>query len=99
MLMAIIGGGIFCWLGLDIPPVTFVQRIREVVPITDLWRPDQGAGVRLHHRAGRLLPGHAGRQRQPRRSASHHRRGGPGIFLVIVLDAFFAVFFSSIGWI
>ena len=37
-MMAIIGGGIFCWLSLDIPPVTFVQRIREVVPMTDLYQ-------------------------------------------------------------
>ena len=31
MLTAIIGGGIFCWVGLDIPPLTYVQRISEVV--------------------------------------------------------------------
>ncbi len=37
-IMAIIGGGIFCWISLDIPPVTFIQRIREVVPMTDLWQ-------------------------------------------------------------
>ena len=35
-MMAIVGGGIFCWISLDIPPVTFIQRIREVVPMTDL---------------------------------------------------------------
>src|SRR3546814_13118836 len=32
-LIAMFGGGLFCWLSLDIPPATFVQRIREVVPI------------------------------------------------------------------
>ena len=70
-IVAIIGGGIFCWISLDIPPVTFVQRIREVVPMTDLWQlADQGAGLRADHRARRLLPGHAGRSRTPRRSAS-----------------------------
>src|SRR3546814_5314597 len=36
-LIAMFGGGLFCWLSLDIPPATFVQRIREVVPITDVW--------------------------------------------------------------
>src|SRR3546814_13889532 len=36
-LIAIFGGGIFCWLSLDLPPATFLQRIREVVPIPDLW--------------------------------------------------------------
>ena len=25
-IMSIVGGGIFCWLSLDIPPITFVQR-------------------------------------------------------------------------
>src|SRR3546814_8311228 len=36
-LVAIIGGGLLCWVSLGIPPVTFVQRLREVVPITDLY--------------------------------------------------------------
>ena len=35
--VAIIGGGLLCWASLDIPPVTYVARIREVVPITDLF--------------------------------------------------------------
>src|SRR3546814_15035703 len=36
-LVAIIGGGLLCWVSLGIPPVTFVQRLREVVPITALY--------------------------------------------------------------
>src|SRR5947209_1489248 len=36
-LAAIVGGGIFCWLSLEIPPITFIQRIHEVVPPTDVW--------------------------------------------------------------
>jgi phospholipid/cholesterol/gamma-HCH transport system permease protein len=36
-ILAIIGGGFLCAVSLDIPPVTFVQRLREVVPITDIW--------------------------------------------------------------
>ncbi len=36
-LIAIIGGCLLAWASLDIPPVTFIQRIREVVPITDLY--------------------------------------------------------------
>src|SRR3546814_13184900 len=36
-LVAIIGGGLLCWVSLGIPPVTFVQRLREVVPIPDLY--------------------------------------------------------------
>ena len=62
IITALLGGGIFVWLDLGIPPLTYIQRLQEVIPITDLWiGADQGAGVRLHHRAGRLLPGHAGR--------------------------------------
>src|SRR3712207_6047532 len=37
-IIAVIGGGLFSWIDLGIPPVTFVQRIREVVPPTDLWQ-------------------------------------------------------------
>ena len=37
-LIAIIGGGLLSWWQLDIPPITFIQRIREVVPITDLYQ-------------------------------------------------------------
>src|SRR3546814_3551099 len=29
-LCALVGGGLFTWISLDIPPITFVQRIREV---------------------------------------------------------------------
>jgi ABC-type multidrug transport system fused ATPase/permease subunit len=37
-ILAIVGGGLFAWIDLGIPPVTFVQRINEVVPITDSWQ-------------------------------------------------------------
>ncbi|KAK0360241.1 hypothetical protein LTR94_028063, partial [Friedmanniomyces endolithicus] len=36
-IVAIIGGGLLCWMTLDIPPVAYIARIREVVPITDLF--------------------------------------------------------------
>ena len=34
--MAVIGGGLFCWLSLGIPPITFVQRLQEVTPLSDM---------------------------------------------------------------
>ena len=37
MLMSLLGGGIFVWLVLGIPPLTYIQRLQEVVPLTDLW--------------------------------------------------------------
>src|SRR5512138_807561 len=37
MLMTLIGGGIFVWLDLGIPPLTYIQRLQEVIPLTDMW--------------------------------------------------------------
>ena len=37
MIASLLGGGIFVWLVLNIPPLTYVQLLQEVVPITDLW--------------------------------------------------------------
>jgi phospholipid/cholesterol/gamma-HCH transport system permease protein len=98
-LMAVIGGGIFCWLSLDIPPVTFIQRTREVVPLTDLWQtlikaPVFGLIIALAGCfQGMQVEGDA-EQVGLRTTAAVVQ----AIFLVIVLDAFFAVFFTSIGW-
>ncbi|MEI9852830.1 MAG: MlaE family lipid ABC transporter permease subunit [Sphingomonas sp.] len=99
-LIGIIGGGLLCWIQLDIPPVTFVQRIREVVPLTDLWvglvkAPVFGAIIAI---AGCFQ----GMQVEGDAEQVGHRTTTAvvqAIFLVIVLDAFFAVFFSQIGWI
>lgn len=99
-LIAIIGGGLLCWLQLDIPPVTFMQRIREVVPITDLYvglvkAPVFGAIIAIAGCfQGMQVEGDA-EQVGSRTTAAVVQ----AIFLVIVLDAFFAVFFTWIGWI
>ena len=99
-ILAIIGGGLFAWIDLGIPPVTFVQRINEVVPITDLWQmlikaPVFGLIIAM---AGCFQ----GMQVEGDAEAVGLRTTAAvvqGIFLVIVLDAFFAVFFTSIGWL
>jgi len=98
--MSIIGGGIFSWISLDIPPITFVQRIREVVPMTDLWQmlikaPVFGLIISM---AGCFQ----GLQVEGNAEAVGLRTTAAvvqAIFLVIVLDAFFAVFFTSVGWL
>lgn len=98
-IVAIAGGGLLCWIALDIPPATFVQRIREVTPITDFYvgmikAPVFGAiiamagcfqGMRVHGNSEEV-------------GLKTTAAVVQAIFLVIVLDAFFAVFFSSIGW-
>jgi phospholipid/cholesterol/gamma-HCH transport system permease protein len=99
-IVAIIGGLLLCWVSLGIPPVTFVQRLREVVPITDLYvglvkAPVFGLIIAVAGCfQGMLVEGDAEQVGTRTTSAVVH-----AIFLVIVLDAFFAVFFTSIGWI
>jgi phospholipid/cholesterol/gamma-HCH transport system permease protein len=98
-IVAIIGGGIFCWISLEIPPVTFVQRIREVVPLSDLWQllikaPVFGLIIAMAGCfQGLQVQGNAEEVGLRTTTAVVQ-----GIFLVIVIDAFFAVFFTEIGW-
>ncbi|KKC26464.1 ABC transporter permease [Sphingomonas sp. SRS2] len=99
-VVAIVGGGIFCWIDLGIPPITFVQRLQEVVPLTDLWvglikAPVFGLIIAMSGcYQGMQVEGNA-EEVGLRTTASVVQ----AIFLVIVIDAVFAVFFSSIGWI
>ncbi|MDQ3245716.1 MAG: MlaE family lipid ABC transporter permease subunit [Pseudomonadota bacterium] len=99
MLTALIGGGLFVWLALDIPPLTYVQRLREVTPLTDLWiglikAPVFGFIIALSGCfQGMLVQGNSEEVGTRTTTAVVQ-----SIFLVIVLDAVFAVFFSSIGW-
>ena len=98
-IMAIIGGGFVCAVLLEIPPVTFVQRLREVVPLHDLW-----IGLIKAPMFG-LIVGMTGCYQGLQVRANAEEVGlrttaavVQAIFLVIVLDAFFAVFFTEIGW-
>lgn len=99
MIMSVIGGGIYVWVDLGIPPLTFIQRLREVVPLTDLWvglikAPVFGFIIALAGCfQGMQVEGNS-EQVGTRTTAAVVQ----AIFLVIVLDAVFAVFFSSIGW-
>jgi phospholipid/cholesterol/gamma-HCH transport system permease protein len=98
-IVAVIGGGFLCAVALEIPPITFVQRLREVVPITDLYvglikAPVFGIIIAL-----------AGCYQGMQVKANAEEVGlrttaavVQAIFLVIVIDAFFAVFFTWVGW-
>jgi phospholipid/cholesterol/gamma-HCH transport system permease protein len=98
-IMAIVGGGIFCWTTLDITPAVFVQRLREVIPMTDLYvglikAPVFGAIIAMSGCfQGMQVKGNAEEVGQRTTAAVVQ-----AIFMVIVLDAFFAVFFTKIGW-
>ena len=99
-MISIIGGGLYCWAALGIPPVTFIQRIQEVVPITDLYvglikAPVFGAIIAMSGCYQGMQVESDAEQVGLRTTSAVVQ----AIFLVIVLDAFFAVFFERIGWI
>ena len=98
-IMAIFGGMFFCWVGLDIPPLTYIQRIHEIVPLTDLWislikAPVFGGIIAI---AG-CYNGMQVKDNAEQVGLRTTDAVVQGIFLVIVLDALFAVFFTAIGW-
>ena len=99
MLLSLIGGGVFVWLALEIPPLTYVQRLQEVIPVTDLWiglikAPVFGFIIAL---AG-CFQGMLVESNSEEVGLKTTTAVVQSIFLVIVLDSVFAVFFSSIGW-
>lgn len=97
--MAIIGGAVIGDVMLGIPFWTFLTRIQEVVPIYDLWvglikAPVFGLIVALSGcYNGMQVKGNSEEVGQRTTMAVVS-----AIFAVIVLDAFFAVFFTNIGW-
>ncbi|MFL6734953.1 MAG: MlaE family lipid ABC transporter permease subunit [Sphingomicrobium sp.] len=99
MVMSLLGGGIFVWTVLGIPPATYIQRLQEVTPITDLWvglikAPVFGFIIALTGCfQGMLVEGNSEEVGLRTTTAVVQ-----SIFLVIVLDAVFAVFFTKVGW-
>jgi phospholipid/cholesterol/gamma-HCH transport system permease protein len=95
----IIGGAFLANYTLDIPFVTFISRVRLVVPTYDVWvglikGPVFGMIVAL---AGC----YQGMQVKANAEEVGKRTTAAvvmAIFTVIVLDAFFAVFFTEVGW-
>ena len=100
MLLALLGGGVFVWSSLSIGPSAYVQQLRDVIPLTDLWvglikAPVFGFIIALAGCfQGMLVEGNSEEVGSRTTNAVVQ-----SIFLVIVLDAVFAVFFSNIGWI
>ncbi|MCK9542176.1 MAG: ABC transporter permease [Novosphingobium sp.] len=98
-IVAIIGGAFLANFALDIPFFTFLSRIQEVVPIYDVW-----VGLIKAPFFG-LIIGTAGCYQGLQVDANAEEVGlrttmavVQAIFMVIVLDAFFAVFFTKVGW-
>jgi len=98
-VLAIIGGAAIAQVALDIPFITFLQRTQEVVPVTDLWIGLIKAPVFA------LIVALAGCYQGMQVKSNAEEVGArttqavvTAIFTVIVLDAFFAVFFTKVGW-
>lgn len=98
-VLAIIGGAFVSMFSLEIPFFTFLSRIQEVVPLHDLW-----VGLIKGPVFG-LIVAVAGCYQGMRVRGNSEEVGlrttvavVQAIFAVIVLDAFFAVFFTEIGW-
>ncbi|MBC2670443.1 ABC transporter permease [Novosphingobium piscinae] len=98
-VISIIGGAAISDVALGIPFMTFLLRIQEVVPIRDLWvgmikAPFFGAIIAM---AG-CYQGMQVKANAEEVGARTTMAVVQAIFMVIVLDAFFAVFFTNIGW-
>lgn len=98
-MVAMFGGAVLCSLVLGIPFNSFITTIQQVVPTYDLWvglikAPVFGAIVALSGcYQGMLVAGSAENVGLKTTAAVVQ-----AIFMVIVLDAFFAIFFTWIGW-
>ncbi len=97
--VAIVGGAVVGQFMLGIPFWTFLTRIQDVVPIYDLW-----VGL-LKAPVFGLIVALAGCYHGMQVKGNSEEVGlrttmavVTGIFAVIVIDAFFAVFFTEIGW-
>ena len=97
--MGIIGGAFIADVSLDIPFFTFLSRIQEVVPMYDLY-----VGMAKAPVFG-LIVAVAGCYQGMQVEGNSEQVGRrttkavvQAIFMVIVLDAFFAVFFTKVGW-
>jgi len=98
-VMAIIGGAVVGELSLGIPFGSFLVRIKEVVPAYDLY-----VGLVKAPVFG-LIVGMTGCYQGMKVEGNSEEVGLKttnavvfAIFTVIVLDAFFAVFFTNVGW-
>ena len=98
-VLSIIGGAFISMFALDIPFFTFLGRIREVVPMHDIW-----VGLIKAPLFG-LIVALAGCYQGMQVEGNSEEVGlrttvavVQAIFAVIVLDAFFAVFFTEVGW-
>ena len=96
-IAALLGGGVTAWLYGDVSPDVFLSRLKAAVDLQHLLRRAyQGAvhGARhRHHRDARGLAVEGSAESLGRHVTSSVVKA---IFMVIVLDGLFAMFFAAI---
>lgn len=98
-VMAVLGGALYCWVAMGIPPAAFATRMQEVVPIYDVWiglikAPVFGVTIAITGCFQGMQVTDNAESVGSRTTAAVVQ----SIFLVILLDAFFAVFFTAINF-
>ena len=97
--ISIIGGAALSALTLGIPFFTFLTRVQEVVPIHDVWvNLIKGPVFGLIIATSGCYQGLQVKGDAEEVGTRTTTAVVMAIFMVIVLDAFFAVFFSEVGW-
>lgn len=98
-IMGLFGGLIMCWAVLDIMPGTFIARVEEWVPLAHFW-----AGI-IKAPFFALMIGLTGCFEGLKVEGSAESVGRlttksvvESIFLVIVVDAIFSIYFAEIGY-
>lgn len=97
-MMGLLGGMVMCWASLDISPIQFVERLRVSIGINSFWvgiikAPVFAGLIALIgcYQGLRVSGGAEAVGRHTTRSVVE------SIFLVIVADAAFSIFFNAIG--
>lgn len=98
-MMGLFGGLLMCWTVLDIMPGTFIARVEEWVPLSHFW-----VGI-IKAPFFALMIGLIGCYEGLKVEGSAESVGRlttksvvESIFMVIVVDAFFSIYFAEIGY-
>ncbi|MGI9303329.1 MAG: ABC transporter permease [Gammaproteobacteria bacterium] len=97
-MMGLLGGGLMVWFALDISPAQYIERLRDALDVGSFWvgiiKAPFFAGIIA------LVGCYEGMQvKGSAESVGQHttRAVVEAIFLVIVVDAMFSIFFNFIG--
>jgi len=96
--MGLMGGALMAWIALDISPATFIERLRDAIGLWSFWAGILKAPFFAFLIA--MIGCYEGFQVTGSATSVGHRTTRAvveAIFLVIVVDAAFSIFFQVIG--